>query len=56
MTFRTMWEHFIDCIQYDKPVECTLEDGRHALQVALAEVKSASTGLPVKIADAPRKM
>jgi len=55
-SFRAQWQHFIDCIRRDIPVECTLEDGRRALQVALAAVKSASEGQPVKVAHAPRKI
>jgi predicted dehydrogenase len=55
-SFRAQWQHFIDCIRRDIPVECTLEDGRRALQVALAAVKSASKGQPVKVAHAPRKI
>jgi predicted dehydrogenase len=52
--FRTQWNHFIDCIQNDKPVACTLEDGRYALQITLAAVESAATGQPVKIEPASR--
>jgi predicted dehydrogenase len=48
-SFRAQWKHFIDCIQNDKQVECTLEDGRFALQIALAAVRSASTGQPVRV-------
>ena len=55
-SFRAQWKHFIDCIGQDKPVECTLEDGRHALQVAMAAVKSACAGQSVKVAQAPRKI
>lgn len=55
-SFRAQWRHFLDCIRRDIPVECTLEDGRRALQMALAAVKSASEGQPVKVAQAPRKI
>ena len=54
MIFLSKWKHFIDCIQHIKPVGCTLEDGMHALQLALAAVKSASTGQRVNVAEAPR--
>lgn len=43
------WQHFIDAIRYDRSPECTLEDGRKALQVALATVESASRGEPVRV-------
>lgn len=55
-SFRAQWRHFIDSIQQDRPPGCTLEDGRRALQVALAAVESASLGQPVKVAQAPRKI
>jgi predicted dehydrogenase len=53
--FRTQWKHFIDCIQNDKPVACTLADGRYALQMTLAAIESATTGQPVQVVRAGRK-
>ncbi len=55
-SFHAEWRHFIDSIQQDTPPACTLEDGRHALQVAIAAVESASRGKPVKVAQVPRKI
>jgi myo-inositol 2-dehydrogenase/D-chiro-inositol 1-dehydrogenase len=55
-SYRAEWRHFLDCIQHDTPVQCTLEDGRRALQVALAAAASASLRQPVKVAEAPRKI
>jgi predicted dehydrogenase len=55
-SFKTMWQHFADCIQHDKPVECGLEDGRRALQITLAAVQSAATRSPVRVASAPRTL
>jgi myo-inositol 2-dehydrogenase/D-chiro-inositol 1-dehydrogenase len=49
-TYRTEWRHFIDSIQHDTPVECTLEDGRRATQIMLASQESASRGQPVRVA------
>jgi myo-inositol 2-dehydrogenase/D-chiro-inositol 1-dehydrogenase len=48
-TFCGLWRHFIDCITRDVPSECTVEDGKHALRVAIAAVESAASGQPVKI-------
>jgi predicted dehydrogenase len=48
------WEHFVDCIRRDVPVQCTLEDGHRALELALAAIASASRGRPVRVADVPR--
>ena len=55
-SYRAEWRHFVDCVAGDTPVQCTLEDGRHALQAALAAVASISLGRPVKVADAPRRL
>jgi myo-inositol 2-dehydrogenase/D-chiro-inositol 1-dehydrogenase len=55
-SYRGEWRHFLDVIRRDVPMECTLEDGRWALQMTLAAVESASLGRPVKITQAPRKL
>jgi myo-inositol 2-dehydrogenase/D-chiro-inositol 1-dehydrogenase len=55
-SYRAEWRHFIDSVQQDRLVECTLEDGRRAIQMVLAAVESASLGQPVKVAQAPRKI
>ncbi len=54
MSYEAEWQHFLDAIQHDRPVECSVEDGRRALDVALAAMASASLGRAVKVADAPR--
>jgi predicted dehydrogenase len=54
--FRCEWAHFMAAIKGREKVGCTLMDGRHALTVALAAVESASTGIPVKVSEAPRKI
>ena len=36
--------HFIDCVQYDKKPLVSGEDGKHALEVAIAAIESARTG------------
>jgi len=52
-SFKAQWQHFIDCIQRDVKVACTLEDGRNALKIALAAAKSTVVGHFVKIDEAP---
>jgi predicted dehydrogenase len=47
-TFCALWRHFIDCIQKDESSQCTLEDGKEALRIALASMDSASSGQPVQ--------
>ncbi|MBI5397560.1 MAG: Gfo/Idh/MocA family oxidoreductase [Verrucomicrobia bacterium] len=53
-SYRAEWLHFKDVIRNGAGVECTLEDGRRSLEVVLAAARSASSGQPVKLADAPR--
>lgn len=53
-SYQAQWRHFIESIRNDTPVECTLEDGRRALQVVLAAVESASRGRPVEVSQASR--
>lgn len=55
-SFIGQWRHFARSIREDAPVECTLNDGRRALQVALAAAKSACTGQPVRVEQAPREI
>jgi predicted dehydrogenase len=55
-SYRTQWEHFLDAVRTDAPVGCTLEDGRAALQTALAAVESAASGQPVRLHSAARRL
>jgi myo-inositol 2-dehydrogenase/D-chiro-inositol 1-dehydrogenase len=48
-SFRAMWSHFIQAVQDDSPVSCTLEDGQRALEITLAALSSADSGQPVRI-------
>ncbi len=50
-TFCGSRRHFVDCIYQDKPSECALEDGKHALLIGLATTDSASSGQPVRITE-----
>jgi predicted dehydrogenase len=47
------WRHFARAVREDLEPGCTLEDGRRALQIALAVLQSAATGRPVEVAAAP---
>jgi predicted dehydrogenase len=48
-SFSAEWRHFIDCIQNDLTVESSLEDGRRALQVTLAAIRSATEKKCVRV-------
>ncbi len=52
-SYRSEWEHFIDCIVHGKKPECGLPEGRNALRVGLAAMASLAQGGPVRVADAP---
>lgn len=51
-SYRAQWYHFIDAIRNDTPVECTFEEARSAVRVALATIESAAHGQPVRVAHA----
>jgi len=55
-SFGAEWGHFLDSIRQDAHPDCTLEDGRRALQVALAAVESASKGRPAEVGEASRQI
>jgi myo-inositol 2-dehydrogenase/D-chiro-inositol 1-dehydrogenase len=55
-SFIAQWRHFAESIREAAPLECTLEDGRRAMQIALAAARSASTGQPVRVEQAPREI
>jgi myo-inositol 2-dehydrogenase/D-chiro-inositol 1-dehydrogenase len=54
-SYRAEWRHFIDAMRTNTLVEPTLEDGRSALQIALAVLESAGSGNPAKILPEPAK-
>lgn len=49
ISYRSQWEHFLEVVRTGGAVGCTLEDGRAALQTALAAVESAASGQPVRL-------
>ncbi|MCX7823936.1 MAG: Gfo/Idh/MocA family oxidoreductase [Verrucomicrobiae bacterium] len=53
-SYRAEWLHFRDVVRRGASSECTLDDGRRALQVVLAAAQSLNSGAPVRVADAPR--
>ncbi|MEW6144032.1 MAG: Gfo/Idh/MocA family oxidoreductase [Thermodesulfobacteriota bacterium] len=48
-SYYSEWRSFADSVIHGKDTECGLEDGMRALEIALAAVESASTGIPVKL-------
>jgi len=56
LSYREEWVHFVDLISGRVTNRCTLENGRHAVRVALAAVESVRSGRPVRLADGPRRV
>ncbi len=52
-SYRDQWRHFAECVRCGEPTMCTLEDGKLAVQAALACIASAESGRLVRVADAP---
>lgn len=52
-SYRGQWQHLVDCVRERQRPLCTMVDGREATRVALAAAASASSGQPVRVADAP---
>jgi myo-inositol 2-dehydrogenase/D-chiro-inositol 1-dehydrogenase len=53
-SYHALWRHFAGCIHRDLPPACTLEDGRKALEIALAALHSLQSRTPVPIRVYPR--
>lgn len=51
-SYEDEWRHFISAIAHDSSVECTLADGRHALDIALAALEASTTKRAVKVGQA----
>lgn len=52
-SYRREWQLFLDAVREGRPVECSLEDGRRALGIALAATGSAARGEAVRTEEAP---
>lgn len=52
-SYRREWQLFLDAVRDGRPVDCSPEDGRRALEIALAAVSSAAHGETVGTAEAP---
>lgn len=48
-TFAACWRSFAEAVRSGSPPICTLEDGRHALQIALAAESSVRSKLPAPL-------
>ena len=55
-SYRGAWDHLLEAVRARRRPECTMEDGRAALRVALAAAASATEGRPVRVAAAPSRL
>lgn len=55
-SYREQWRHFLGAIRHDGPLDCTVDDGRRALEVVFAAMASASRGQPIIVAQAPHQV
>ncbi len=55
-SYREQWRHFLGAIRHEGPLDCTVDDGRRALEIVFAAMASASRGQPVIVAQAPRQV
>lgn len=48
-SYDAQWRHFLECIATDGKVACTVEDGRRAVELAVAAMESSLTGQSVSL-------
>ena len=48
-SYDNQWRHFYDCMRIGTPVNCTVADGRRAVELAIAAVESSITGRPISM-------
>jgi myo-inositol 2-dehydrogenase/D-chiro-inositol 1-dehydrogenase len=48
-SYNAQWRHFLECIQTRSPVACSVEDGKRAVELAVAAAESALTGQTVSL-------
>ena len=53
LTFRDEWRHFVDCIRNGRSPECTLTEGRRALEIVIAACCATTQGRFVRMGEIP---
>jgi myo-inositol 2-dehydrogenase / D-chiro-inositol 1-dehydrogenase len=48
-SYDAQWRHFLDCIQTGAPVACSVEDGKRAVELAVAATESVLTGQSINL-------
>jgi myo-inositol 2-dehydrogenase/D-chiro-inositol 1-dehydrogenase len=55
-SYREQWLHFLNAICEGENPDCTVDDGRRAMEIVFAAMASASTGQAVRLDQAPRQV
>jgi myo-inositol 2-dehydrogenase / D-chiro-inositol 1-dehydrogenase len=48
-SYDAQWRHFLDCVQSGAPVACSLQDGKRAVELAVAATESLLTGQSISL-------
>jgi predicted dehydrogenase len=48
-SYHAQWRHFHECIRTGAPVGCTVEDGRRAVELAIAATESSLSGHSISL-------
>jgi predicted dehydrogenase len=48
-SYDQQWRHFYDCVRIGTRVNCTVADGRRAVELAIAAAESSITGRPISM-------
>jgi myo-inositol 2-dehydrogenase / D-chiro-inositol 1-dehydrogenase len=54
-SYRSQWSHFAECVRTRGRVDCTLEDGRRALEISRAAIASADSNRPVRVGEIAKR-
>jgi myo-inositol 2-dehydrogenase/D-chiro-inositol 1-dehydrogenase len=48
-SYDAQWRHFLQCIQTGRSVSCSVQDGKRAVELAVAATESLFTGQPISL-------
>lgn len=55
-SYDQQWRHFFDCVRLGTSVNCTVADGRRAVELAVAAAESSITGRPISMNLSPAEV
>jgi myo-inositol 2-dehydrogenase/D-chiro-inositol 1-dehydrogenase len=48
-SYEAQWRHFLDCVRTGQSVGCAVQDGKRAVEIAVAATESLLTGQPISL-------